>query len=89
MALIRALVANSHSASLPMDFSGRVESSTSYSNPKTAMTWKTKSRTPTISLSTCSGVQMMWASSWVNWRTRVRPCSTPERSWRSTVPSSK
>ena len=49
----------------------------------------TNRRTPLISPSTWSGVQRMWASSWVNWRTRMRPCSTPERSWRCTVPSSK
>ena len=36
----------------------------------------------------CSGVQKMWASSWVMPRTRSSPLSTPERSKRYTVPNS-
>lgn len=35
----------------------------------------------------CEGRQKMWASSWVKPRTRIRPCSVPERSYLHTRPT--
>ena len=40
----------------------------------------TKATTSRHSASICSGVQKMCASSWVKWRTRIKPCSAPEGS---------
>ena len=37
---------------------------------------------------TCSRVVKMWASSIVSPRTRVSPCTTPDFSYRYTVPNS-
>ena len=50
---------------------------------------RSRSRSPGsgwTSSSICSSVQKMWASSWVMWRTRSRPCSVPLGSWRCTRP---
>ena len=40
------------------------------------------------SASTCSGVQKMWPSSWVNARTRMMPCNAPDGSLRWQPPNS-
>ncbi len=76
-----ASVARSQMASSPMVFSaGRVARYAVYSNPKVFMKRSTSRQTPAISSASWSAVQKMWASSWVNPRTRSIPCTTPERS---------
>ena len=81
-------VAISQSSSLPMLSSGLVDSSTWYLKPKREYTWSIRLATPLISSRICSGVMKMWASSWVKQRTRMRPWSWPDFSWRCTMPSS-
>ena len=76
-------------SSVPMDFSGRVDISASYSNPNVDMMWSTSPRMATTSSTTWSRVQNTCASSWVKPRARSRPCTTPDISWRYTVPNSK
>ena len=72
-------------ASLPayllLTCGSRTESSILNSpKPKARSRSSEKSSVRRISSSICSGVQMMWASSWVKPRTRRRPCSVPLRS---------
>ncbi len=52
------------------------------SNPKVFSTSSVRLRTPRISSSIWPGRQKMWASSWVNPRTRSRPWSSPDCSKR-------
>ncbi len=62
-------------------FGSRTESSILLSvKPKSARMETEKSSTRRISDSICSGVQKMWASSWVKPRTRSRPWRVPLRS---------
>ena len=73
----------SHSSSVPSLFSGRVESSNRALEPEQVVERRPRSRgSRSISSSICSGVQKMCASSWVNVRTRSRPCSAPVSSSR-------
>jgi hypothetical protein len=65
-----------------MDFSGRVDTATrdGSPSPKVRKTSRAKSRQPATSSTTCSAVQKMCESSWVNPRARSIPLTTPERS---------
>ena len=64
------------SSSEPMLFSGRVESSNRYCNPKVHSS-STSERMPRTSLLRCVGFLKRWASSWWKLRTRKSPLSTP------------
>ena len=81
--------ARSHISSLPIRFSGRVDSSRRGSKPNSSYRSKPKRRHWTTSSCTCSSVQKMWASSWVMCRTRISPWSVPLGSWRCTRPASE
>jgi hypothetical protein len=52
------------------------------SKPNARSTDSTNSSSEAISSTSCSAVQKMWLSSWVNPRIRSSPWSTPERSKR-------
>ncbi len=57
-------------------------------NPNDRYVSKIRLMTPMISASIWSGMQKIWASSWVNCRTRNSPCMTPLASCRCTMPNS-
>ena len=47
-----------------------------------------RAQTAIVSAVICSGVQKMWASSWVKARTRISPCNAPDGSLRWQEPNS-
>ena len=72
----------SHTASSPIDFSGRVERFdlvVAEIEGGEDLLGEIEDRQDLIARS-APAVQKTWASSWVKPRTRIRPCSTPGRS---------
>ena len=88
-ACLSAASATAHSSGEPTYFSGRVDSSASNSvRPKSRSSPTTNFSSDASSSCSCPGAQKMCESSWVKPRARVRPCTTPDFSYRYTVPNS-